>query len=300
MVLRAWDRFWFARVSPKSLAAMRIAIGCALLLEFSGIRDVFALQIHLPQLPRHAFGTPEDFWLSSYRFPYPWLSWIPVANFSAYRFLESLQFIACIAFTFGLLPRLSGLITAFVYAYFLSLSQLQYHHSSYAAAMALFIVALSPCADAWALRSDGKKTKRRYEVLPLRLIETLTTAIHGFAALQKISTVWISGAMLRMLHSRGVFQGLGMDLIAWWHLFLPTAIIVLLIWMFVTVGLWHPKYRLAAVTVGTLLHMGIDASMGRGGVYNYLMIALLLCFVFDSTLPLSKEALRRRKALIDI
>jgi hypothetical protein len=265
----------------RRLAVMRIAFGTILLMYQTGLYGLSRMTSLSLGFPRHRFSSEADYYLARFHLPVPGFEWLPVPSLWGYCRLEDVAFLLSLAWTCGLTTRLTGPLLSLLWSYFLLISQIGYQHFYYLLCLVILILGMSPTSDflsvdAILTRQDRPREER--SILPVRLLQSTVSIVYAFSVLSKLNQGWLGGQIIGILRDEGVYTG---PFAPWVLAATPPRLLslfTLAVEGFLIFGLWVRSTRRAAVLMGILLHVGIDALMPVA-TYSYQMIALYLAFV---------------------
>lgn len=274
-----WDRFWFADGSPYDLAAARIVVSLqALWIILS--RDIPAIA-----------ELPGGFW-SGVRGQL-WRYAIFPGHPSVEYAVQGLALVALVAAALGVVPRASCLVAALMLYHLGPLEGVLWwgdpgERGLEIPILALVVLAVSPCADAWSVRRGAPpSTRPAWEYRwPLVLIQTFFIWVYVFGAYGKVyangGLGWISGQNIRQLiwymgvwPSPGPFHRLGPLLASLPGIPMAIAVLTTVFELSFPLVLFSKTARRILVPVAFAFHLGIAAAMNL----LYPNLPLLLTFV---------------------
>lgn len=243
-----------------------------------GIQNIFSNKLIQVGFPKHTFTTESSYRIAAFRMPMPGFEWLPIPSLEWYQHIESLTLILAVLFTIGLGTRYVGPLMALLYGYMFVLSQFSFHHHVFCLVIALLILGFSPCADYYSLDKFifGTKPKQRLAV-PVRLLQILVTAIFLFSAVTKLNADWLSGVIFQILYERNFMFGPIAPLLKQYQPWGIMAPFIVGSWIAIGIGLWLPRFRLAAFLLLIVTMLGMDTTMTIN-TYGYQMIALGVLF----------------------
>jgi uncharacterized membrane protein YphA (DoxX/SURF4 family) len=228
------------------------------------------------------------------RFHVPWWSWLPVPSPGAYRVLLWIGVLAGLAMIVGVAARAATATALAVVAYLLVVDMTGFAHNRG------FLV--------WVLVGLVLLPHRPVGVLwPVVLLRVVVSAVYLTSGLTKlVNPDWSSGLVLWDRVTRHAdripFDGWAHDLLtsrAFHHVLSPAAIAVEL---FLGVGLWFRRTRLAALWLAVAFHASIEVAASVQ-TFSYTAIAALLLWVTPAErqreLRGGSEALRRAVRRLD-
>ena len=204
------------------------------------------------------------------RFHVPWWPWLPVPSPGAYRVLLWIGVVAGLAMLAGVGARAATATALAVVAYLLFVDMTGFAHNRGFLVWVLFGLALLPNRPVGAL-------------WPVVLLRVVVSTVYLTSGLTKLANPdWSSGLVLwdRMTRNadRIPFDGWVHDLLtsrAFHRALSPSAIAVEL---FLGVGLWFRRTRLAAVWLAIAFHGSIEVAASVQ-TFSYTAIAALLLWV---------------------
>ena len=274
-----WDAVFDAEGSVRAIAVMRIAIGPITLLHLRPfLRDA-----------RAGLSYTDHFWE-----PFvPWLPELPPALWFALLWTGA---VAAVLMAIGLWTRVATAIAFVVVAGNVLLSQTHFRHNRVFLSILLLGLALLPAGrvlsvDAWRRRRRGREPLPDRALLwPLWLLRAQVCLVYfasGFSKL--IDPDWFGGLVLwdRVVRYRHVFDPTplpewAIDVLTsrWlYYLVAPAAVITEL---FIALGLWFARTRLAAIWIAVVFHLAIEISASVE-VFSYAAIAGLAIWVTPTT-----------------
>ena len=266
--------------SVRAVAVLRIAIGPITLL-------------HLRPFLRDAVdGVSYDdhFWE-----PFiPWLPHLPDRLWFAMLWVGA---VAAVLMTIGLWTRFATATAFVVVAGNLLLSQTHFRHNRAFLAIVLGGVALLPAGrvlsvDAWWRRRRGSAgpDRRRVALWPLWLLRAQVCLVYLASGISKlVDPDWFGGLVLwdRVVRYQYVLEptplpGWAIDLLTERWLYYVVGPAAVFTELFIGVGLWFGRTRLAAVWVAIVFHVLIEVSASVE-VFSFVAIAALAIWVTPST-----------------
>lgn len=272
--------------SLRSLAVLRLVLGPVVI-------------VHLWPFLADAIGgrTYRD------RFWVPWWGFAPEIPGAVQTGLLATGALGAVALTLGWHTRLAAPVTWMCVAGNLFVSQ---HHFRHNRAFLLFLLAAVVLADSGRVLSLDARRRRartgasptdpgddRGTVWPLWLLRALAASVYlasGFSKL--VDTDWSGGLVLwdravrhqHLVHDRlpGPIADVVVDVVTarWVHA--VTSPIAVAMELFIGIGLWFGRTRLAAVWVAILFHLSIELSASVE-VFSVAAIAALAIWVTPST-----------------
>ncbi len=274
----SWDAVLDWSGSVRAVAVLRIAIGPITLLHLRPfLRDA-----------RDGISYDDHFWA-------PFISWLPHVPDRMWFALLWVGAAAAVLTTIGLWTRVATVTTFAVVAGNLLLSQTHFRHNRVFLVIVLGGVALLPAGrvlsvDAWWRRRRGRPVSDVAALWPLWLLRAQVCLVYlasGFSKL--VDPDWFGGLVLwdRVVRYQYVLEptplpAWAVDLLTerWlYYIVGPAAVFTEL---FVGVGLWLGRTRLAAVWVAIVFHLLIEISASVE-VFSYVAIAALAIWATPST-----------------
>lgn len=243
------------------------------------------------------------------RFHEPFWAWLPHPPPSLYTAMIAVGVVAGVAMTVGLASRLATTTAFAVVAYNLLLDQNAFQHNRAFLVMNLGMLALQPTGLALSLDARRHRIRTGYPpsdlglLWPLRLQRLLLSSVYLASAGSKLlDPDWRSGLVLWDRVARFSFRiealpfGDGLaDLLTdrwvyWW--FAP---VVLGTELFIGLGLWSERTRLAAIWVAVAFHLSIEVSADVH-TFSYAALAALAVWAVPSTRDRTVVHAGRREA----
>jgi hypothetical protein len=230
------------------------------------------------------------------RFHEPFWPWLPQPPEAVYTAMLVVGVVAGVAMTVGLWSRLATTTAFAVVAANLLVDQTAFQHNRAFLLMNLGLLALQRTGvalslDAWRHRlRTGRPPSDIGLLWPLQLQRLLLTSVYLASAVSKLlDPDWRSGLVLwdRVVrfshHIEALPQGSGLAdaltdrWVYWW--FAP---VVVATELFIGLGLWHPRLRLAAVWVAVAFHLSIEVSADVH-TFSYAALAALALWAVPRT-----------------
>ena len=243
------------------------------------------------------------------RFHEPFWAWLPHPPASLYTVMIAVGVVAGVAMTVGLASRLATTTAFAVVAYNLLLDQTAFQHNRAFLVMNLGMLALQPTGLALSLDARRHRLRTGHPpsdlglLWPLRLQRLLLSSVYLASAGSKLlDPDWRSGLVLWDRVARFSFRiealpfGDGLaDLLTdrwvyWW--FAP---VVLGTELFIGLGLWSGRTRLAAIWVAVAFHLSIEVSADVH-TFSYAALAALAVWAVPSTRDRTVVHAGRREA----
>jgi hypothetical protein len=226
----------------------------------------------------------------------PYASWYPDLPRPLYTAVITAGLVATVAMTVGVKARAATVVVWAVVTYHLFLSSTHVHSNRAYLAIVLTALAITPCDrelsfDAWWRSRRGRPARPTTSPgWPLWLLRFEAATVYGASGLSKLlDAEWFSGTVTwhRMVRTRDLL--IASPLPRWavdmlsdrsFHTFAAKAIVATE--LFIALGLWSRRTRLAAVWVAVCFHVSIQLSASVE-VFSYLAIAALVTWSVPST-----------------
>jgi HTTM domain len=273
------DRTLEQRGSVRAVAVLRIAIGPITLLHLRPfLREAVAGESYT-----------DHFWV-------PFFRWWPELPDRVWFAMLWIGAAAALLMTVGLVTRLASVTALAVVAINLLLSQTHFHHNTVFLAIVLFGLALLPAGrmlslDAWLRRRRGRPVLPDVVPLwPLWLLRGQISVVYLASGTSKlIDPDWVGGLVLwdRMVRYQHVLDptplpAWSIDVLTSRWLFFILGPAIVGTELFIGVGLWFARTRLAAIWMAILFHVAIEIS-AHVQVFSYAAIAALAIWVTPVT-----------------
>jgi hypothetical protein len=273
------DRALEQRGSVRAVAVLRIAIGPITL-------------IHLRPFLRQALAGEsytDHFWV-------PFFRWWPELPDRVWFAMLWVGAAAAVLMTVGLCTRVASATAFAVVAINLLLSQTHFHHNTVFLAIVLFGVTLLPSGrvlslDAWLRRRRGRPMLPDVVPLwPLWLLRGQISLVYLASGTSKlVDPDWVGGLVLwdRMVRNQHVLDptplpAWSIDILTSRWLFFILGPVIVGTELFIGLGLWFARTRLAAIWMAILFHIAIEIS-AHVQVFSYAGIAALAIWVTPAT-----------------
>lgn len=274
----SWDAVLDWSGSVRAIAVLRIAIGPITLL-------------HLRPFLRDALdGVSYD---DHYWRPFiPWLPHVPERMWFALLWVGAA---AALLMMIGLWTRVATVTTLVVVAGNLLLSQTHFRHNRVFLVIILGGLALLPAGrvlsvDAWRRRRRGRPVSEIAALWPLWLLRAQVSLVYlesGFSKL--VDPDWFGGLVLwdRVVRYQYVLEPTplpdwAVDLLTQRWLYYAVGPAAVFTELFIGIGLWFGRTRLAAVWVAICFHLLIEVSASVE-VFSFVAIAALAIWVTPTT-----------------
>jgi hypothetical protein len=273
------DRALEQRGSVRTVAVLRIAIGLITL-------------IHLRPFLRQALAGQsytDHFWV-------PFFRWWPELPDGVWFGMLWVGAAAAVLMTVGLCTRVASATAFLVVAINLLLSQTHFHHNTVFLAIVLFGLALLPSGrvlslDAWLRRRRGRPVLPDLVPLwPLWLMRGQISLVYLASGTSKLlDPDWVGGLVLwdRMVRNQHVLDptplpAWSIDILTSRWLFFILGPVIVGTELFIGLGLWFARTRLAAIWMAILFHIAIEIS-AHVQVFSYAGIVALAIWVTPVT-----------------
>jgi uncharacterized membrane protein YphA (DoxX/SURF4 family) len=277
--VNAIDRALEQRGSVRAIAVLRIAIGPITLLHLRPfLRQTRAGESYTDHFWEPFFGwwpeLPDRLWFA--------MLWVGAA--------------AAVLMTVGLFTRVASVTTFAVVAFNLLLSQTHFHHNTVFLAIVLGGLALLPTGralslDAWMRRRRGRPALPDVVPLwPVWLLRAQLSLVYLASGTSKlVDPDWFGGLVLwdRMVRNQHVLDptplpSWAIDVLTSRWLFYVLGPAIVCTELFIGLGLWLTRTRLAAIWMAILFHVAIEIS-AHVQVFSYAGIAALAIWVTPAT-----------------
>lgn len=264
--------------SVRALAVLRMVIGPVTVVHLAPfLRDA-----------REGISYDDHFWE-------PYWSGMPKVPGSLWALLLWVGTVSAVLMACGMLTRLTTSVTFVVVAGNLLLSQTHFRHNRTFLAILLFGLALLPTGrvlsvDAWWRRARRRPAPADEALLwPLYLLRTQVSLVYLASGISKlVDPDWLGGIVLwdRVVRYRHHLDptplpGWAVDLLTWRPLYLLVAPAAVAIELFVGLGLWSSRTRLAALWLAVVFHLSIEISASVE-VFSLAALAALAIWVTPS------------------
>lgn len=259
----------------RAVGAARIAVGTAALLKLAILAPIL-LALRDPSVLR-----------------LPVASWLPPLPPGAVPILIGVWLVAGCAFTIGWRTRWAGVVLCLALVCALFGDQQLYSNHLY---LLLTVTGLLTLADSGAARSlDARRTggKRRIPAWPVTLLKVQVSIVYGFAALAKLNLPYLSGAVLNAYVGRDSILPFP-EAARSFEILAALAWLSILVEAFLAVAFWSRRWRVAAIAVGVIFHLGVIvffATPAELVVFALIMFALYPLYFADDDgrdLPLNR------------
>ncbi len=229
-------------------------------------------------------------------FHHAYAGWYPELPGPAYTGLLLVGVVAAAAMTVGVLARAATVTTFAVVLYNLLLSTTHMHNNSAYLVMVLGILALTPCdrelsVDAWWRRRRGRPpVDLRAAAWPLWLLRVECSIVYTASGFSKlVDPDWFGGTVTwgRIVNVEtqvraSILPDVVVDLLVDRSVHSVVAKLIVGTELFIGLGLWWRRTRLAAVWIAVVFHVLIELSASVQ-VFSYLGIAVLVVWAEPTT-----------------
>ncbi|HEY3142797.1 MAG TPA: HTTM domain-containing protein [Acidimicrobiales bacterium] len=274
-----WDALFERTGSIRAVAVLRIALGPITLVHLAPfLRDA-----------RNGIHYDDRFWE-------PYAPWMPKIPGSLWSVLLAVGAVSAVLMALGVLTRLTTAVTFLAVATNLLASQTHFRHNRTFLTILLFGLTLLPAGrvlsvDAWWRRWRGlPMLSDRVVIWPLILLRIQVSLVYlasGFSKL--IDPDWFGGLVLwdRVVRYKYTLDPTplpewGIDFLTWRPLYWFVAPVAVLTELFIGLGLWSQRTRLAAIWAAVLFHLSIELSASVE-VFSLVAVAALAIWVTPST-----------------
>jgi predicted DCC family thiol-disulfide oxidoreductase YuxK len=252
----------YAPANARVLGVVRAGVGVAALMELAA------------SAPRMAeLAAPDALRL-------PILAPVASLFYDAWLCVALAWLVAGLAFVLGWRTTFSGTALALVFLGVVTSDQQLYSNHSYLIALSVTLLTLAGAGRSWSLDARREGTDAEpvpaWALLALRAQLSLT---YAFAVLAKLNPSFLSGSVVAASLRR---DGLAVP-VDWqtFELMFVLSVVVIACEAFLAVGLWIPRWRAAACTIGLALHVGIVVVMQSAwdlAVFSVVTLSLYVAF----------------------
>lgn len=269
----AWWRFWWGKVDPRPLAAVRIAMAtAAMVLHLTWWSDVEALLAH-DGLSRLVVDLPAGRGLTIFALPF--------AEAIGAHLLHALTLLPLLGLLLGWKSRWMALLSWLVVLGWYQRVPGASTGGDRLLRYALFYLSLGNCGGAWSVDARSKSSKT-IPVLPLRLIQVQWAAMYALGGFDKAAgSRWMDGTALHYALSNLTFAR-APELIAplvssamWVPVFKGTTWVVLAWELLFPLLVLHRTSRRVALIIGVVVHLGIGFTMSVGPFTSVTLLGYL-------------------------
>lgn len=269
--VRRLDALLGRRVSLRALALLRVLVGPIAILHLR------------PYLEDAADGLV-------YRdvFHHDYVAWYPHLPRSLYIGLLVVGCLAALAMTAGLFTRATTTTTFALVAYNFFVSTTHHHNNGAYLLIVLGVLAMAPCGrelslDAWWHRRRGRPLDRDAPAWTLWLLRFECSVVYGASGFSKlVDPDWFGGTVtwgrIVNVESRvrdSILPDIVVDVLVDRSVHVAAAKIIVATELFIALGLWWRRSRLAAVWVAVVFHVMIELSASVQ-VFSFLGVAVLV------------------------
>jgi uncharacterized membrane protein YphA (DoxX/SURF4 family) len=220
------------------------------------------------------------------RFWVPYASWLPKVPDAAWVVLVWAGVVAAVLMTIGLFSRVATVAAFVVVATNVLASETHFHHNRTFLAILLGGVALlhpgqAWSLDAWVRRRRGRPAEDDIALWPLYLLRAQVSLVYLASGTSKLlDRDWVGGLVLwdRVVRHQENLPSWSVDLMTSRWLFYGIGPAAVATELFIGVGLWFQRTRLAAVIVALTFHLSIEVA-AKVEVFSYAAIAALLIWL---------------------
>lgn len=205
------------------------------------------------------------------RFPYPVLGSVIPAEGVFGTLITLFWLVFALFFMIGYETRVSGALLTVMIFLVIGIDQQFYSNHLYLLGTVVALMTIAEAGNRYSIdarRSAGESTVPRWAVL---LIMLQLTSVYFFAGVTKLNEGFLSGRVMERVFEPSMRERLerviALDTLA------PLAIMTELCLAF---AFWHSRTRLVALPVAFGFHVMNVAIMGRGGMYNLAVFALIM------------------------
>ena len=247
-----------------------VRVGLGVLLFWEGVENAQEL------LARGYFGD---------HFHLPYLPEALVPSRSVYVALLAVQMLAAVLVTVGHLARPALFFAGASLMYLLLCDRLHYHHHVYALACYVFLLAFSPCDASFAITSDSDDDGGTGPLWAIRLAQLQVSIVYLASGGSKLlDPDWRDGLVLLDRLSRygdqAVAKGVPQRVVAFFQrpdTSSALAKLTIATELFLALGLWLPRTRIAAMFIGVWFHLAIEVT-SKVGYFSWLTILVYALF----------------------
>jgi hypothetical protein len=178
--------------------------------------------------------------------------WYPILPAAVLPLFIGVWLCAALAFGIGLCTRVAGAILTLSMSYTLFLDQQLYSNHLYLATLVVLLLTIAESGARFSL--DARRSGGRDLILawPIVLLKIEISIVYFYAALLKVNSQYLSGAMLSTFWPLNQLAAQPGGL-AWVLPFL--AVVSIVTELFLAFALWMPRLRWLALAVGVGFHM---------------------------------------------
>jgi len=186
----------------------------------------------------------------------PYVAWYPRLSGAVLPLFIGVWLCAALAFAFGLRSRLCGVILTLSMAYTLFFDQQLYSNHLYLATLVVLLLTVAQSGARFSLDARWSGGRDLISEWPILLLKIQISIVYFYAALVKVNSQYLSGAMLAGFWP---FNTLATLPSGWSPAqILPLlAVASILIELFLAIALWMPRLRWIALPVGIGFHLMI-------------------------------------------
>lgn len=254
--------------STRVLGVVRIGLGVVLFWE--GMEEAREL------LSRGYFGD---------HFHMPYLPEAFVPSRSVYVAILAVQLLCAVLVTVGHLARPALFFAGSSLAYLLACDRLHYHHHVYVLACYALILSFSACEGSFAITSDDTDDGADGPLWAIRLAQLQVSIVYVASGGSKLLDAdWRDGLVLLDRLTRygdqAVARGVPQRIVSFFQradTASALAKLTIATELFLAIGLWLPRTRIAALFIGVWFHLAIEAT-SKVGYFSWLTILVYALF----------------------
>lgn len=275
----AWDGLFERLGSVRPAAVLRIVLGPVTVLHLWPFLQDARAGVHYD----------DRFWE-------PYVPWAPRIPGDLWAVLLWVGAAAAVLMALGVLTRLTTTVTCVVVAGNLLLSQTHFRHNRTFLAILLLGLALLPVGRVLSLDALVRRLRRLPArgdlalIWPLVLLRVQVSLVYLASGISKlVDPDWVGGIVLwdrvvRYQHNLEPWPlpDWGIDFLTWRPLYYVVGPVAIGIELFLGVGLWATRTRLAALWVAIVFHLSIEIS-AKIEVFSVAALAALAIWVTPSS-----------------
>lgn len=282
--MKNWFTHCYQKLDARLLSILRLTFGFVFLMKQIGLVALLTFRPLRLGFPKHRFSSVNSYRLDTFNIPYPFADWLPIPSFQVYEYIEVAIFILTLLWVIGFLTRWVGPLMLILYAYLFFLCQLSFSHHLWQFLLVLSVLVFSNCGQYYSIdqiwNNYRQQTPKTAFVAPAWMLKFLISVIYFFTASSKLQAGWWNGQALNLYMSGKIAQN---SIVAPILEVFPSSLMGILViasMYFVSVAIWFPKWRVAAILVGIGIHVGIDLTLSVE-TYSYQMWALYIVIFYD-------------------
>ncbi|MGH2428490.1 MAG: HTTM domain-containing protein [Candidatus Limnocylindria bacterium] len=164
--------------------------------------------------------------------------------------------LAALAFAAGATTAVTGTVLVVVLAAVLASDQQLYSNHLYLLTLLVALLTLARAGAALSVDARRGGGRDRIADWPLQLVRAQVSIVYLFAALAKVTGVYLSGSVVAVTLRRDGPLAIPAE----WRVFelmAAAAMLAILVELWLSIALWRPRWRPAAFATGFLMHVGI-------------------------------------------